>query len=173
MISQFFRSTTTVRQLVCIIPSAGTVATSLVAHTGKALLKTIATRLGAYCDWKELLPGEQCGFRPHCSTTDIMFPVCRLQELGTKRTCSCSYVSSTCRRHTTLCRSRTSLAGARSLRSTPPQMFEVIHQVNDGMMRACQRNDDGRSSEWFEVAQGLRQGCMFSSLLFNVFSSSH
>ena len=47
-------------------------------------------------------------------------------------------------------------------------MIEVIRQFCDGM-RACVRNDDSRCSEWFEVAQGLRQGCVLSSLLFNVF----
>ena len=36
-------------------------------------------------------------------------------------------------------------------------------------MRACVRNDDGRCSEWFEVAQGLRQGYVLSTLMFNVF----
>ena len=51
---------------------------------------------------------------------------------------------------------------------TPPQMIEVIRQFHDGM-RACLRSDDGRCSEWFEVAQGLRQGCVLSTLLFNVF----
>ena len=47
-------------------------------------------------------------------------------------------------------------------------MIEVIRQIHDGM-RASVRNDDGRCSEWFEVAQGLRRGCVLSPLLFNVF----
>ena len=47
-------------------------------------------------------------------------------------------------------------------------MIEVIHQFHDEM-RACVRNDGGRCSEWFEVAQGLRQGCVLSPLQFNVF----
>ena len=47
-------------------------------------------------------------------------------------------------------------------------MLEVIRQLHDGM-RACVRNDDGQYSEWFEVAQELRQGCVLSPLLFDVF----
>ena len=50
----------------------------------------------------------------------------------------------------------------------PPQTIEVIRQFHDGM-RACVRNDDGRCSEWFGVAQGLRQGCVLFPLPFNVF----
>ena len=55
---------------------------SLVAHAGKVLLKIVATRLSAYLGVRSLLPEEQCGFRPHRSTTDMMFAVRRLQELG-------------------------------------------------------------------------------------------
>ena len=49
----------------------------------------------------------------------------------------------------------------------PPQMIAVIRQFHDGM-RACVR-PDGVCSDWFEVEQGLRQGCVLSPLLFNIF----
>ena len=57
---------------------------SLVSHTGNVLLKVDARRLGAYYEAKGLLPEEQCGFRPDRSTTDMMFAVYRLQEIGRK-----------------------------------------------------------------------------------------
>ena len=50
----------------------------------------------------------------------------------------------------------------------PPQMIEMIPQSHDGM-RTCVRSNDRRCSEWFEGAQRLRQGCVLSPLLFNVF----
>ena len=47
-------------------------------------------------------------------------------------------------------------------------MIDVIRQFHDGM-RAKVRMDDGELLEWFEVTQGLRQGCVLSPLLFNIF----
>ena len=57
---------------------------SLVSHAGNVLLEVVARRLSAYCEAKGLLQEEQCGFRPNRSTTDMMFVVRRLQEIGRK-----------------------------------------------------------------------------------------
>ena len=140
---------------------------SFLAHAGKVLLKIVATRLSAYCEARNLLPEEQCEFRPHRSTTDMMFAVRRLQELGRKARVPL-FLCFTDLQKAYDSVDRTLLWQVLARFGTPPQMIEVIRQFHDGM-RACVRSDDGRCSEWFEVAQGLRQGCVLSPLLFNVF----
>ena len=55
---------------------------SLVAHAGKVLLKIADNRLGDFCEEAGILREEQWGFRSQRSTTDMMFAVRRLHELG-------------------------------------------------------------------------------------------
>ena len=57
----------------------------VVAHAGKVLLKVIAGRLSDSYEREGILPEEQCGFRPHRSTVDMLFVVRRLQELPRKK----------------------------------------------------------------------------------------
>ena len=155
---------------------------SLVAHAGKVLLKIVATRLSTYCEARNLLPEEQCGFRPHRSTTDMMFAIRRLQELGRKARVPLFLCFIDLQKAYDSV-NRTLLWQVLARFGTPPQMIEMIRQFHGGMracvrsddgrfhggMRACVRSDDGRCSERFEVAQGLRQRCVLSPLLFNVF----
>ena len=74
---------------------------SLVAHAGKVLLKIVANRLGDFCEEAGIFPEEQCGFRPQRSTTDMMFAVRRLQELGRTSNTSLEIASSIWQKHTT------------------------------------------------------------------------
>ena len=140
---------------------------SLVSHAGKVLLKVVARRLSAYCEAKGLLPEEQCGFRPDRSTTDRMFVVRRLQEVGRKAGVSLHMCFVDLQKaYDTI--DRTLLWQVLTRIGVPPQMIAVIRQFHDGM-RACVRPDDGVCSDRFEVEQGLRQGRVLSPLLFNIF----
>ena len=137
------------------------------SHAGKVLLKVVARKLSAYCEAKELLPKEQCGFRPDRSTTNMVFVVRRLQEVGRKAGVSLFMCFIDLQKaYDTV--DRTLLWQVLIRIGVPPQMRAVIGQFYDGM-RACMRPDDGVCSDRFEVEQGLRQGCELSPLLFNIF----
>ena len=110
---------------------------SLVSHAGKVLLHVVARRLGTYCKAKGLLSEEQCGFGPNRSTTDMMFVVRRLQEVGRKAGVSLF----TCfidlqKAYDTV--DRTLLWQVLTRIGVPPQMIAVIRQFHD-WMRACVR----------------------------------
>ena len=109
---------------------------SLVAHASKVLLKTVATRLSAYCEVRNLLPEEQCGLRPHRSTTDMMFAVRRLQELG-RKACVPLFLCFIDLQKAYDSVDRTLLWQVLARFGTPPQMIEVIRIPRwDESMRA-------------------------------------
>ena len=140
---------------------------SLVSHAGKVLLEGVASRLSAYCEAKGLFPEEQCGFRPDRSTTDMMFVVHRLQEVGRKAEVSLFMCFIDLQKaYDTV--DRTLLWQVLTRIGVPPQIIAVIRQFHDGV-RACERPDDGVCLHWFEVEQRLRQECVLSPLLFNIF----
>ena len=140
---------------------------SLVSHAGKVLLKIVANRLSDFSEAQQILPEEQCGFRPARSTIDMLFVVRRLQELGQQRKIPL-YMCFVDLQKAYDSVDRELLWKVLARAGVPSVMIDVIHQFHDGM-RARVRMDDWELSEWFEVTQGLRQGCVLSPLLFYIF----
>ncbi|CAB1110683.1 unnamed protein product [Ectocarpus sp. CCAP 1310/34] len=140
---------------------------SLLSHVGKILAKTITNRLSAFCEANEILPEEQCGFRPGRSTVCMLFVVRRLQELGRRRRIPL-YMCFIDLQKAYDSVDRELLWKVLARAGIPGEMIAVIRKFHVGM-RARVRTDDGELSDWFPVTQGLRQGCSMSPLLFNVF----
>ena len=140
---------------------------SLVSHAGKVLLKIVANRLRDFCEAQQILPEDQCGLRPARSTIDMLFVVRRIQELGRQREIPL-YMCFVDLQKAYDSVDRKLLWKVLARAGVPSVMIDVIRQFHDGM-RARVRMDDGELSEWFEVTQGLRQGCVLSPLLFNIF----
>ena len=129
---------------------------SLVAHSGKVLRKMVASRLSNYCE--RILPEEQGGFRPARSTIDMLFVMRRLQELGRVRKIPLYMCFIDLQKaYDSVDRELLWVVLARF--GVPEKMLTVIHQFHEGM-GARVRTDDGKHSAWFDVTQGLRQGCV-------------
>ena len=106
-------------------------------------------------------------FRQRCSTSGMVLGVRRLQELPRKaRVPLCLCFIDLQEAYDSVDRSLLWQILARY--GVPRRMTSVIRQFHEGM-RACVRNDNGDCSEEFNVEQGLRQGCVLSPLLFNIF----
>lgn len=61
------------------------------------------------------------------------------------------------------------MEGARSRRHTTTGRNDRPHPPVDAGMRASVRMDNGERSNWFDVTQGPRQGCVLYPLLVNIF----
>ena len=137
------------------------------SHAGKVLPKVVARGLNTYCEAKGLLPEEQCGFRPDRSTTDMTDVVRRLQKIGWKAGVSLFMCFIDLQKaYDTV--DRTLLWQVLTRIGVPPQMIAVIQQFHHGM-RACVRSVTASVRMDFGVEPGLRQGCVLSPLMFNIF----
>jgi hypothetical protein len=130
------------------------------------VLKIVRDRLSKYAEGIDLLPEEQCGFRPRRSTTDMLYVVQMLQEFGRVKKIPLyfCFIDLT-KAYDTV--NRELLWKVLAKVGVPQDLIELIKAFHDGT-RACVRID-GEDSDYFSVNQGLRQGCVLSPLLFNIF----
>ena len=130
-------------------------------------LSSLASRLSNYCETEGILPEEQCGFRPARSTVEMLFVLRRLQELGRARRIPLYMCFIDLQKaYDSVDQELMWVVLARS--GIPEKMLTVIRKFHEGMRaRVC--TDDGDHSGWFDVTQGLRQGCELSPRIFNVF----
>ena len=139
---------------------------SLGAHAGK-VLKVVAMRLNAYCEWREIFLEAQYGFRVGRSTDGMIYVVRGVQELAREKDLPLFMCFIDLQKaYDSVDRSHLWKVLARY--GVPAKLISIIRQFHDGM-RACVRLDSGETSEWFAVEQGLRQGCVIAPDLFNIF----
>ena len=117
----------------------------LVSHAGKVLLKIVANRLSDFYEAQQILPEEQCGFRPARSTIYMLFVVRRLQDLGRQRKIPL-YMCFVDLQKAYASADRELLWEVLDRAGVPSVMIDVIRQFHDGM-RARVRMDDGKLSE--------------------------
>lgn len=141
---------------------------SLTSHHGKAILLIIMARLGVFAENTGILPEEQCGFRPHRSTRDMLFVVRLLQEFGREKDVPLFVCFINLKKvYDSVDRPLLWLILGRF--GVPASLISIIRAFHDGM-RACVRiGSDGVCSDWFHITRGLRQGCVLAPLLFNLF----
>ena len=140
---------------------------SRLSHQGKVLLNIVANRLSDYCEAHGILTDEQCSFRPERPTVNMLFVVRRLQELARRRRIPL-YMCFVDPQKAYDSVDRELLWKVLARAGVPEEILAAIRQFHDGR-QAQVRMDDGELSDWSEVTQGLRQGCVLSPLLFNIF----
>ena len=134
-------------------------------------LKVIAGCMRDYCERENMLLEKQCGCRPQRSTVDMMLVVRRFQKLlrttySSLNLCLIDLTNS----YSDV--NRNLLWDVHAHFGVPPRMLTVIRHFHDGM-QACVPLDDGQcSSDKLDVGQGLRQGCVLTPLLFNMFTAA-
>eukprot|EP00903_Cladosiphon_okamuranus_P006755 g6589.t1 len=129
-------------------------AISLLSHVGTVLAKTITHRLSAFCEANDILPEEQCRFRPGRSTVCMLFVVRRLQGRRRRIPVYMCFVAPQ-----KACDSvdREMPWQVLAWAEIPAEMIAAIRRSHVGM-RARVRIDDGGLSDWWTGTQGL-QGC--------------
>ena len=139
---------------------------SLINHMGKVLEKMIQIRLSKYCEDNGILPESQNGFRNDRSTVDAMFVSRLLASSARKKMINIYKVFVDLTKAYDKV-NRSVLWVVLGNIGVPGKMIQLIRGLLDGS-RANIRIK-GKIVHGFDLNTGLKQGSVFSPLLFNIF----
>ena len=136
-----------------------------ISHLSKILLHIINERLRPILDRE--LPAEQAGFRRGRGTRDQISNIRHILEMCTEFNrkiyfCFIEYAKAfDCVGHSALWKALLEMG-------VPTHFVKLISNLYDNQ-QACVRTEKG-DSDWFNIGQGVRQGCILSPTLFNLYA---
>ena len=138
---------------------------ALISHTSKVMLKIIQSRLKKLME--EQIPREQAGFRQGRGTRDHIANLRWIMEIAHERQktlhlCFLDYSKAFDSVDHDLMWSYLKFLGA------PPHIIAILQALYKDQ-EACVRVNQSETS-WFGIGKGLRQGCILSPGLFNLYS---
>ena len=140
---------------------------ALISHTSKVLLKIIQKRLNAFSESQ--LPLEQAGFRKKRGTRDHIANLRWILEIAKERNnnvflCFIDYSKAfDCVDHNTLWNVLHKMGA-------PPHLIHLMKNLYLDQ-EAKIKTEDG-DTEWFGIGKGVRQGCILSPMLFNIYGEN-
>ena len=140
---------------------------SLLSLVGKTLARVLLPRLQKLAN--RILPESQCGFRPSCSTIDMVFSLKQIQEKCVEQqrplyiifvdlTKAFDYVS------------RSGLFLTLKQLGCPETLMDLLVGFHNNMTATVQFN--GSRSKNFDIRCGVKQGCVLAPTLFAVYFSA-
>ena len=135
---------------------------SLISHSSKVMLKVILNRLKPQAE--EIIAEEQAGFRAGRSTTEQIFNLRILCEKYLQHQQNLYHVFIDFKK------AFDRVWATMRKYNISANLVRTIEQLYDKATSAVQMN--GSIGEWFRTTVGVRQGCLLSSTLFNIFNMS-
>uniref|UniRef100_A0A5F8GYV1 Reverse transcriptase domain-containing protein n=1 Tax=Monodelphis domestica TaxID=13616 RepID=A0A5F8GYV1_MONDO len=138
---------------------------SLLSTAGKILAHVILNRLLSSVS-EQNLPESQCGFRPDCSTIDMVFTVRQMQEKCLEQNPSLYIVSIDLTKvfHTV---NRDALWVILNKLSCPAKFVKLIQLFHVDMTGEVLSG--GETSDHFNISNVVKQGCILAPVLFNLY----
>ena len=137
---------------------------SLISHSSKVMLKVILNRLKPQAE--EIIAEEQAGFRAGRSTTEQIFNLRILCEKYLQHQQNLYHVFIDFKKAFGRVWHAALWATMRKY-NISANLVRTIEQLYDKATSAVQMN--GSIGEWFRTTVGVRQGCLLSPTLFNIF----